>query len=775
MCRWFEPGRGSEKVITRVMAFFVCTVTKISSGRHIYDGFLYYCIFMKEKPILKEGILKEGIIMKKTALALSLCIALALPSIALPGGVASAVGKTSKKEVLRIAAGDPVSGGAASGSAADGEEEDEFSYEIDDSYEGAEGAVIKSYNGEATTVSVPDTIDGYPVTVIGYGAFMDTKVKKVTLPDTVKVIDSNAFSGCTGLKSITLPDGLQMLEGSVFADCKALKSIVIPASVTELGYSAFSNCAKLEEIRFEGNRIREIDEDTFYGCKKLESISLPSSVKEIGERAFYRCSKLESVKLNGKLTTIKDGVFENCFALRAIRIPASVKKLGERAFRHCNGLKTIEFKGKSTVFGKRTFDGCRSLRKIHISHKMKNVPEFAFYGCSALRKVVLSKNTRIIKKNAFRGCTGLKKLNLTSKIYGIGDGAFEKSGLTSIHLPGNLQYIGNSAFSETDLKSVRLPGRVTYIGNHVFSGCTKLKNIAIPASVRGVNPGAFGNCTSLKAINVASGNKSYSSTSGVLFDKQKTKLLQYPIAKSGKSYTVPNSVSVIRSHAFENNKYLESVTVGAEKIHNFAFSEMPRLKNVTLQNGVTNIAEHAFGGNRRLQSVQMADSVKVISAGAFSDSRITRFRIPSHITSFSDSALEGCRKLTAYEGSSSGKYPVIDGILYEKGGKVLREYPAHKAGSTFTVPTRVERVRTGAFSHVNNLKKLFFENTIKNLDSDSVYHCKRLKQIVFAEGTKLKTGYYAVENCYRLAVIVGPKQSVLESMARAANATLITL
>ncbi len=167
--------------------------------------------------------------------------------------------------------------------------------------------------------------------------------------------------------------------------------------------------------------------------------------------------------------------------------------------------------------------------------------------------------------------------------------------------------------------------------------------------------------------------------------------------------------------------------------------------------------------------------MKVISAGAFSDSRIREFHVPDSIEDFSNDALRGCNTLVSYDGKSTGKYPVIDGILYENGGKTLRDYPSHRAGSTFTVPDMVTVVKGEAFYKANNLKKLFFKNTIKKLYMNCIDSCKRLKQIVFEEGTKLSEGSYAVSDCDRLAVIVGPKQYILENMAEEADATLITL
>ena len=702
--------------------------------------------------------------MNRKIIAIALSLALTASVIPESGVVLASGGKTGtvtgtvkvatqKTQVhLKADDSDPVSGGAASGSSAS--EEDDFTYEVTDDYYDEECVIIKGYNSWSfgKTITVPDSIDGYPVRIIEYGAFSNGDFQSVELPDT-----------------------LRSIGGDAFADCKKLKSVVIPAEVSEIGAGAFESCEKLKSVVFKGNKLTELEDSVFSRCKRLESINIPNSVKNIDSYAFYRCSKLESVQFGNKLKTIGQNAFEYNFALKSVSIPASVELLENDSFRHCTELRKVKFSGKHTKIDKSTFDGCTSLKKIVLSDDMKFVPEYAFYNCKSLKKVKLSKNTKLIKKCAFKHCESLKKISFGRKMYAIGDHAFEESGLKSVKLNKNLQYIGNGAFAGTNLKKIKLTEKVSYIGNRVFAGCRKLKTVSIPASVKGLNPGALGDCVNLTAINVSAGNKNYSSAAGVLFDKNKKTLLQYPINKKGSAYTVPSSVDMIRSHAFENNKHLTSVSVSAEKIHNHAFANMSRLKRVVIGNGVKNIAERAFAFNDSLSTVEMADSVNVIARAAFEDSAIRSIRIPSGIDKLSGDAFDGCTRLAAFEGSSSGKYPVIDGVLYENGGKTLREYPRRKPGSTFTVPSQVTRVKYGAFRGVKKLKKLYFESSIKDLASSSIVNCPVLKEIVFAEGTKLNSGWSAVSDCDRLAVIVGPKQSILASMAGSANATLITL
>ena len=134
--------------------------------------------------------------------------------------------------------------------------------------------------------------------------------------------------------------------------------------------------------------------------------------------------------------------------------------------------------------------------------------------------------------------------------------------IKSVSLPDGLTSIGNNAFSGcTSLTSVTIPDSVTSIGSDAFYGCTSLTSVTIPDSVTSIRDHAFYGCTSLTAINVAEGNTAYVSENGVLFNKSKTSLIQYPAGKTDSAYTIPDSVTSIENYAFLSADSLKSIEV----------------------------------------------------------------------------------------------------------------------------------------------------------------------------------------------------------------------
>ncbi|MBR5152553.1 MAG: leucine-rich repeat protein [Clostridia bacterium] len=202
------------------------------------------------------------------------------------------------------------------------------------------------------------------ITKIGQGAFAGCgSIVAVTVPDTVSVIESSAFSdcwrlqqiriegelsqigysaflGCSSLSSIEIPAGVSKIESSTFGECTSLTSVLIPSSVTEIEASAFSGCSSLSMITIPKG-VTKIGYSAFQRCSSLTEITIPVSVTEIGAYAFYKCDSLQELYIDEGVTHIGEGAFGNCTALTSVTIPKSVIYMEEYLFKGCSGIYRI--------------------------------------------------------------------------------------------------------------------------------------------------------------------------------------------------------------------------------------------------------------------------------------------------------------------------------------------------------------------------------------------------------------------------------------------------
>ncbi len=232
--------------------------------------------------------------------------------------------------------------------------------------------------------------------------------------------------------------------------------------------------------------------------------------------------------------------------------------------------------------------------------------------------------TRIADR-AFWGCREIKSISIPDSVTEIGQGAFaDCEGLEAVVIPDSVTKICNGTFQGcTSLKNVTIGSGVTEIEATAFHYCTALENIVIPAGVESIGVEAFSLCFNLKSIEVDENNKYFSSSKdGVLFNKDKTAIILYPIGNSRTEYSIPDSVESIEFAAFYFASNLEKITIpdSVDTIGGGAFAGCYRLEEIIIPDSVTStIGEIAFARCISLKSVTIGDGVTGIEENAFLD------------------------------------------------------------------------------------------------------------------------------------------------------------
>lgn len=147
-------------------------------------------------------------------------------------------------------------------------------------------------------VILPPKINDYLVTGIAEGAFKQTKIKGITIPEKVTTIGKNAFKACETLTKISLPNSITTIEEGAFSYCTGIKLVVVPDKITVISPYTFLCCESMTEVMLPKN-LTSIGYSAFAYCPKLQTVTIPETVISISDMAFAECTSLKKITFNG--------------------------------------------------------------------------------------------------------------------------------------------------------------------------------------------------------------------------------------------------------------------------------------------------------------------------------------------------------------------------------------------------------------------------------------------------------------------------------------------
>lgn len=243
------------------------------------------------------------------------------------------------------------------------------------------------------------------------------------IPDTVMVINKDAFRYAENLTSVSLPSSLETIGEEAFY-ASAITEIEIPASVTAIGSDAFGWCPSLEAISVDEANTNYSSDDcgVLFNKEKTELIKFPNS------------SSQTSYIIPNTVTSLADNSFENCYKLQSITIPSSVVTIGSGVFFNCY-FKSISVDSASqnyssddngTLFTKDKTELIQypirnSSTGYNIPDGVTTVNEYAFHNNQIIESIFVPDSVTVIENGAFSLCESLKYVHIGKNTASLGE------------------------------------------------------------------------------------------------------------------------------------------------------------------------------------------------------------------------------------------------------------------------------------------------------------------------------------------------------------------
>lgn len=359
---------------------------------------------------------------------------------------------------------------------------------------------------------------------IGTNAFSNCGVTAITIPNTVKQIDSEAFGGCQYLESVTFEETpiIESLNFRVFASCPLLKHVEFPNSITVVGAGCFEN-AGIESVKLP-DYITKIYYGTFVNCTSLTGVTIPSGVTEIERGAFSGCTAIESLTIPENVTIIGQEAFANMTSLTGMTIPSGVTEIGASAFTKASSLEEITIETLSVpTLGADAFKNAKAGFKILVPCSLvadyqeadgwktykNNIKAIPGYTCDTVKGYCDFMHSSSIPCNCSLILTAdeipnkeeiryLETAVITSLEAGCFSGLTRATGITMTH--SDVKSIPSACCKGIPIYYISLPDSLETIGINAFSGCTELALMEFGENVESIGRNAFAGCTALERI-----------------------------------------------------------------------------------------------------------------------------------------------------------------------------------------------------------------------------------------------------------------------------------
>ena len=610
-----------------------------------------------------------------------------------------------------------------------------------------------------TSIDLPERL-----TVIGSYAFANMSLTSltapqlvhITLPSTLKRIESGAFGNSPILESVTFKPGTQLedegdnlgIAYGAFQNCTALKTIVLPTEGSyTIGSYAFQG-GGLTSIEIPAC-VKKLERGVFQLAKDLATVTFAEGANPTFESSVFISSGIRDITLPANMTLIPDSLFNGCANLTSIVIPAYVESIGSSAFSGCRSLTSITFAtyegadgkqySKVAAIGKQAFqktaistfafptlEGDAVLTLGTLSGKILTGQLFA--SCPYLTTVTLSKSVASIT-DVFNGCYTIQSfvIDEENQNFSAAPGSpilLNKAGNAYRYICGQLS------------GEYTIPDGITEIGVNVFQNQRLLTKVVIPIGVQVIGDYAFDSCTALTEV-VFEGSESSPS--------RLTSLGKYVFngCTSLDKVTLPSTLTAIPDYTFQGCSSLKTIQLpdALTTIGNYSFKNAG-LTSITIPAAVKTIGNSAFYGSMMehgpLASVTFAKdaegkrAITTIGSAAFAYQSLQSITIPASITTLKYSTFDGNHELTKVHFEEDAQLTLIDDYAFRD----------NIAMTTIAIPASVETIGESAFERCTALTTITFTgNKLESIYCYAFAGCTSLTSFTFPAGVTLIGDY----------------------------------
>ena len=508
---------------------------------------------------------------------------------------------------------------------------------------------------------------------------------------------------------------------------------------------------------YNGLPVTVIGECALSNISALKSVTIPEGVKTVMLEAFYHCTALVDIELPATLEKIGSFAFAECESLKTLTIPNGVKSIDDRAFAECRNLSELDLGTGVERIMESAFMYCTSLKKVVVPGSVKEISNSAFAGNHELTDVTLSKGIEKLGFWIFSDCLKLEIItytgtksdwssvfvpeeafgNITVKRIRCSDGDIilveedTKNGSFGLEYQAFGDYavlagIGTCTDPDIVIASEYQGLPVTEIWHEAFVGVKGMRSVKIPEGVTYIESHAFENCTDLREVYLPA------SLENVVGSLMTHGFVGCPaietieIAEGGKKYYSTGNCLIERETGtlvFGCGKSAIPADGSVKAIGEYAFNGCRNLVSLALPGGVNHILTGAFSGCEALRTLTLPTSLDTIRQNAFEKcTSLSSLTLPESVTEIYNGAFRGCSKLKSVTLPSS--LTLIDSEAF-----------LGTAIESIAIPAKIKELGA-AFSECEKLTSVILPEGFESFVGHTFAGCTSLKSITLPKSLK---------------------------------------